>query len=204
MALEYLRLGRSLSRFELMAAVVIIVFLIGLGIRKMLILAAYAERQFMESTVININTALRYRAGLYQLRGEWKKLAAMEGMNPFSLVTAETVFGGNRALTPDRMLEDYSELQVLNLPSRYLGELDSPDPDTLPSGSWYFDHDAGLLVYVVTNTEFFTSVLSGPDRIRYRVTVEYQDNDHDGRYDPETDDFTGIEMKNLEGYRWVL
>ena len=158
----------------------------------------------MESTVININTALRYRAGLYQLRGEWKKLAAMEGMNPFSLVTAETVFGGNRALTPDRMLEDYSELQVLNLPSRYLGELDSPDPDTLPSGSWYFDHDAGLLVYVVTNTEFFTSVLSGPDRIRYRVTVEYQDNDHDGRYDPETDDFTGIEMKNLEGYRWVL
>ena len=77
-----------------MVSIILIMTLVALGIGKMLLLAAYAERQFMESTVININTALRYRAGLYQLRGQWKALAAMQGMNPFSLMTAKPVFAG--------------------------------------------------------------------------------------------------------------
>ena len=170
----------------------------------MLLLAAYAERQFMESTVININTALKYRAGLYQLRGEWGKLAAMQGMNPFSLVTEKPVFGNGEPVAPDKMLENYSKLQVLNLPSRYLGELDSLEADTRYSGYWYYDKTKETLVYVVNNTEFFSSEFEGPARVRYRVTVDYRDNNNNGRYDPEVDDFTGVEMKNLGDYQWAL
>ena len=177
--------------------------LVALGIGKMLLLAAYAERQFMESTVININTALRYRAGLYQLRGQWKALAAMQGMNPFSLMTAKPVFAGEGPAGADKILEDYSNLQVLNLPSRYLGELDAADPADLDSGYWYYDKTAKTLVYIVNNAEFFTSALDGPARVRYRVTVDYRDNNNNGRYDPGVDDFTGVELKNLGDYQWA-
>ena len=197
-------LGRSLSRFELMISIILIALLMGLGIRKMLLLAAYAERRFMESTVININTALHYQAGLYQLRGKWQELADMQGMNPFILVTSEPEYEDNEPMTPDEILEAHSKLQVFSLPARYLGELDSPDINTLDSGYWYYDKVNKVLVYLVNNTEFFTSKLTNPARIRFRVTVGYRDNDNNERYDPNIDDFTGIELKNLENYQWAL
>lgn len=204
MALELTRLRKPLSRFELALSIILIALLMGLGVRKMLLLAAYAERYFMESTVININTALKYQAGLYRLRGQWRELAAMQGMNPFELVASEAELDNDGPATPEGILQIYSKSQALVLPARYLGELKSPDPETIEKGYWYYDKTASLLVYLVSNTEFFTSELADPASIRYRVTVDYRDNDNNGRYDPGIDEFAGVELKNLEDYRWAL
>lgn len=204
MALALTRLGKPLSRFELVISIVLIAILVALGARKMLLLAAYAERQFLESTVININTALRYRAGLLQLRGKRQQLAGMQGMNPLSLVMSEPVYDDEGSLAPADLLESYSRSQATYMPSRYLGELNAPNLDELDGGYWYFDGIQRVLVYLINNTEFFISELAGPNRIRYKVIVKFKDNDNDGRYDPEIDDFNGIEMKNLENYQWAL
>ena len=128
----------------------------------------------------------------------------MQNMNPFGLVAPEPVFDKDEAVTPESILEGYSRTQATLSPSRYLGEFESPDIDDIDSGNWYYNRTDGTLVYVISNTEFFTSELAGPARIRFRVTVDYKDNNNNGRYDPGIDDFTGVELKNLEDYQWVL
>ena len=62
---------RNLSRLELISAVLVLAILIGVFSRYILVVFSSAEQSMVNSTVININTSLSYRAALLILEGEY-------------------------------------------------------------------------------------------------------------------------------------
>jgi general secretion pathway protein G len=91
---------------------------------------------------------------------------------------------------------------LMQTPANYLGALDRPDPEQIPPGRWYFDREAGLLVYRVRYSNHFASSLSGPPRVRFRLQLVYQDVDRSGSFESGLDRLQGIRIDPLEAYRW--
>ncbi|NKB38808.1 MAG: hypothetical protein GKR93_16880 [Gammaproteobacteria bacterium] len=182
-------LQRSLSRLELGVALIVIFILSGLFLRQVLILSARAEQSFLEVSVLNMNTALHYQAGLLYMQGEKQKLQEMDGMNPFTLMQSG-------------LSNSIYELSVL--PSKYQGEIGSlQDADILP-GHWYYLGNEKILIYKVSNDEFFESDNSTENWIRFRVNLNYEDKNNDARFEWGEDLYSGVKLQNLGGYRWEI
>jgi hypothetical protein len=195
-------LQRSLSRLELTVAAIIIFIIAAIFMRQVLVMAARAEKKFLEVSVININTALHHQAALLYLNGQKAKLLEMDGMNPFKLMqsAADVSIEGNEGETMDV----YTGIQYRILPSRYRGEVDDQDPDTIEAGYWYFDRSQGLLLYRVSNDEFFNSDNSKMALIRFRVVLNYEDSNTNNRYDPGTDIYQGVKLEDMGGFQWRI
>ena len=76
---------------------------------------------------------------------------------------------------------------------RYLGARSGVDPATIPGGNWYFDLDAGLMVYRVRFADGFRTPLAGPPRIRYAV-----------RSDRQGPGGTALRLVLVEPYTWEI
>lgn len=190
---------RNLTLLELIAALLLIAFFIGVFARHVLIIFARAESTMVSATVININTALNYNAVLAVLNNNVDKLAALETMNAMNVVRAPVT-------NPDP--GEHGQNEFLNqqfhnwMPRNYLGELAAPDPDMIPGGKWYFDRVDNLLVYRVNNPEYFYSELEGAPRIRFRVRVVYEDVNIDGKYNPAIDIYKTVKLESAEHFEW--
>ena len=202
MALLTGNLQKSLSRLELSVASIVIFIIAAVFLRQILIMAARAERYFLEASVININTALQHRAGLFKLTGQKHRLAEMNGMNPFLLM--QTAVEVSIDVNKSESLPLYTESQYRVLPSKYQGEVDYLDVHEIEAGNWYFDRSQRELVYRVSNDEYFYSENSEIAVIRFRVTLKYADNNSNGQYDPEIDTYSGIEFKKQGDFRWEI
>ena len=88
-------------------------------------------------------------------------------------------------------------------PADYFGETDSDAPDEVPPGNWYFYRPDGDLIYRVRQTRYLRTDLAGPPRIRFRVDIRFQDNNGNGRYDPDSDGFEGLSFHALDHYEWL-
>ncbi len=189
-------LQRSLSRLEMLVALIIIFILSGLFLRQVLILAARAEQSFLEVSVLNMNTSLHYQAALLFMKGEKQKLLEMDGMNPFSLMQSEI---------SDPSLPAVSSAYGLSvLPSKYQGEISSlQETDILP-GYWYYLSNDQVLIYKVSNDEFFEGNELDQSIIRFRVNLNYKDNNDNGRFEWGEDLYLGVKLQNLGGYQWGI
>lgn len=195
-------LQRSLSRLELAVASIIIFILAALFIRQVWVLSARAEQRFLEVSVINFNTALHQHAALLYLKGQQQELSAMDGMNPFNLM--QSAGEANLALQAGQDSETLKGPQYRVLPSRYQGEFAVLGADSIRPGNWYFDRSHGELVYSVSNDEYFETDDSALPLIRFRVTLEYDDENSNRRFDAGVDRFRGVKLKNLGGFRWEI
>ena len=193
-------LQRTLSRLELTIAAIVIFILVAVFLRQILILAARAEKKFLEVSIININTSLHYQGALLYLKGQHEQLKKMDGMNPFQLAQSAIEIAVDDNV--DKRKDFYKGVHYRVLPARYLGEVDYLDAETVKPGYWIFDRAQKTLVYRVSNDEYFYSDIPGEAHIRYRVVVNYEDRNANNRYDPGTDKYLGIELKNLGGFRW--
>ena len=202
MAIALRSLQRSLTRLELAVAAIVIFIIAGLFMRQVLQMAARAEQRFLEASVININTALHYRASLLYMNGQKQKLVEMDGMNPYLLM--QSAVDVSVEVNEGETIDVYSGVQYRILPARYQGEVDILDPDTIEAGYWYFDRSQALLIYRVSNDEYFYSESPGMAVIRFRVTLKYEDRNSNNRYDPNSDLYLGIKLKNLGGYQWRI
>lgn len=193
---------RQLSRLELVIAVIILSLVLAGLIQHMLKLFAHAERSLLTISIININSALQYRAAGYVLEGDFVSIKGMLDMNPFTMI--ET---GQRE--PGRPIEAGSPQMTagmanIRVPENYLGELDGPDPASIDGGSWYFDKQARRLVYRVDNTEYFESNLTGAPRVSYTVGIDYEDRNNNNQFDPRIDEFHSIRLQAVNEYTWQL
>lgn len=202
MQLAHRWLDRNLSRLELVLSWLVIVFIIGLFVRTTLVIFTKAERTMVNTTINNINTALKYRAAIAVMQGDTKFLAGLAQQNPFTFVQNRQPLkqpaGANRFDELSDLVSAYS-----GPPSNYLGELDDPDPATLKAGNWYFDTSDKTLNYLVSNTEYFHSDLDATPRIKLKVIVDYNDLNDNNRFDPGVDEFKSVSLQSIGRYSWT-
>lgn len=192
---------RNLTRLELIIALLILALLIGFFSRYALIVFAQAERSMINRTVININTALNFRASMAVMNGENEELEYLLNMNPMEDMTVKMNI--NNIENP---LDNYkSALAGDNLlpPSNYGGVQPSDNPDLMQKGKWYYILDNGLIVYTVNNTEFFESENPDLARIRFRIIINYKDINSNGQYDLKIDDFVAVRLNSIDNYTWL-
>jgi prepilin-type N-terminal cleavage/methylation domain-containing protein len=167
---------RGFSLLELLIVVVIISVLMVVAIDKLLKLRYEAERVMVQSVVAALRSALYVEFSASTARGEKNRLDGLRGSNPM--------------------------LRLSERPDNYAGEFYGPDPAVFEPGTWYFDTRDHALVYVLRFPEQFVSSLSGPPRVRFRIEPDYEDIDHNGRYDPGRDPLLGLKLVPLEPFSW--
>lgn len=172
-----LRSQRGFSLLELVVVIVLISVLLTLGIERLLIMKAQAERTAMEQVLSSIRSGLTIRLAELAVRSRLPQAAAMAGKNPINVLSEK--------------------------PPNYLGELFGPDPRTLARGSWYFDLQGGVLCYLPESEEFFQSPLQ-PLRARFRIEPVFDDVNKNGRYDEGVDLLRGLHLAPLEAYSWNM
>lgn len=195
-------LQRSLSRLELVIAAIVIFIVAGIFLQKIMLMAARAERQFLENSVINLNTSLHHQAAMMYLKGQRNQLPAMEGMNPFYFSQTASEYYINNDQTSTVNYLDGTQYRIL--PSKYGGELDYPDEDSTQPGYWYYNREKRELIYRISNDEFFSAEGSSFAHMRYRVTINYEDSNENNQYDPASDVYLGIELKRIGSYQWSI
>ena len=188
---------RNLSRIELTAALLILALLTGGFVERMIRIFAATERRFVETTVINLNSALQVRAAMAAMNGDWAAIRSMLRESPMQAQAPALPQQdpGVQGVYAEAIMEG-----VFFVPGNYLGELRVADVAGVPGGTWYFDRDDRVLVYRVDNAEFF----SGEPVLKYRIAVDYADRDQDGSYEPERDELHGIHLAPAGGGRWLL
>jgi prepilin-type N-terminal cleavage/methylation domain-containing protein len=138
-----LRVGasRGFTLTELIVVICIVAVLGTVLIERLMRIAELAEKTAMEQNLAAINVALTMKFAALVTAHRAREIHREVGANPIHLLARP--------------------------PENYLGELAQVDPVSLPTRSWYFDRDAGELVYVPGRTRF----LDAPSGLRFRVTL---------------------------------
>lgn len=193
----------QLSRLELVFAIIVILVLLSIFLNRMIIMLAHAERSMIETSIVNMNTALRLYALHAQMRSDYQALSAMQHANPVELLNKQPEWGMAGQLESDQMATVVKARMSGRL-TNYAGEMSEADAVDLTAGSWYFDTGKRILVYRIRNVEVFRSDLPGPPSIRYVTNLDYQDIDGDGKFSPDIDQFRNISLRPLEDFQWLF
>lgn len=191
---------RNLTRLELVVAILILAIMIGFFSKYALTIFSRAEQSMVNRTVTNINTALSYRAVLAVLQDDHDELEKLMKMNPFVEMHLPPKIDEYDLKPNDIPLSMGGELVVT--PSNYARVIYAGDEDSLEKGKWYFNQAELLLVYVINNTELFTSEIEGSPRIRFRIALDYNDRNGNGQYESTIDEFRNMKLTSIDQYQW--
>ncbi len=202
MALAHRWANRSLSKLELAAAVIVIGTLMAVFVGRGLQVFAAAEKQAVQATILNVNSALRILFYRMIINRQMHEAILWRGANPFVLMetwgTAEDV----ATAVEHPVLARFGAMSGA-MGAHYIGEFDVVDPAVIDGGTWYFDRRDTALVYRVRNREFFRSTLPGPARIRYRLEVYFDDLNRDGAYNSDSEVISDVKLTAMEKFSWI-
>ncbi|MBL1141742.1 MAG: hypothetical protein HND53_06885 [Proteobacteria bacterium] len=155
----------------------------------------------VDRTVISINTAINYEAAFAVMRKDTDSIKKLMIMNPIDLMTNQLTLDDVDLL--DSLSLDLSNAKYLaSAPANYSGTvIDDSDP-LLESGKWYFDQDDQFLFYKLNNSEFFSSDIDGPARIRFKINLKYEDVDSDSSFNLLVDKFDSMQLQSIDHYEW--
>jgi hypothetical protein len=176
MTLETATLSRNLGRFETALVVILTGILMTVFHQKVQRLEADMDHAATDLMINQIRTQLLIFQNELTIAGKTGQLADYEGRNPFD--------------------------RIFDAPSTYAGEIDGDQPALMAPGHWYFDKKDGRLIYRVINDRYFKSDVPGPGRIRFRLSLNYEDVNGNGRYDAGVDRINGLVLKVLDHYVW--
>ncbi len=191
---------RNLSRMELVIALLILTMMIGFFSHHMYSIFGKVEKSMIDRTIININSALNYHAAFALMNKDIETLNQMGSMNPMILMTNSVGLADNSS--DDLDIKFIVENNISRTPSNYGGVVIDDSDQSLDSGQWYFDQDDRLLFYKLSNAEFFTSDIDGPARVRFKVHLNYIDQDDNKLFNPLVDKFTSINLDAVDHYEW--
>lgn len=155
----------------------------------------------IKSTVININTALNYRAAMAVMRGEYQELETFKKTNPMEAMQTEIDINDMDMIVNNVPLA--AQAASIAAPANYGGEINAYTIDSMEKGKWYFNQDNRHLIYLVSNSEFFfSSGVEGRSMIQFRVVIDYEDRNANGQYDPNIDEFRSMKLQPIEQYQW--
>jgi hypothetical protein len=193
---------RNLTRMELVVAILILALLIGMFSKYMFVIFAKAERSMVNRTVININTALHYRASMMVMMGQDEELNLLLKINPMKEL--QLALEINDIQNKSDMLSYAFSGSVISTPSNYGGTVLPESLDTMEKGKWYFRSDNHVLLYTLNNTEYFSDNFDGIARIRYRIKLDYIDNNNNGKYDQKIDEYNSLKLKKVNDNTWKI
>lgn len=200
MQLAHRWLDQRLSLLEGVLAWLLIVIVIALFSRYTLLVFSRAEQAMINSTVININTGLNQKASFALMNGDVEFLDTLLLMNPMDIMTNNSI---NDIEYDDNQLNPLNIINNLSsAPSNYGGVVIDDSEPLLESGQWYYDQDDHVLFYKLDNSEFFKSDLDGSARIRYKIHLNYTDQDKDNVFNPSVDEFDSMKLQALDTFSW--
>ena len=193
---------RNLTRMELIMALLVLALLIGYFSRYTLVLFARAEKTMMNRTVMNINTTLNYHSSYAALNRQYDALQSLSRINPMESVQLSLEINQFDSEINTSALA-YAPTSY-SPPANYGGVIFSGIPEVMEKGKWYFQQDDRILVYRLSNDEFFNSDLEGPSRIRFRIKLDYKDNNANGQYEANIDEYNSIKLESVDRYTWEI
>ena len=193
----------QLSRLELVFAIIVILVLISVFLNYMVVMLARAEQAMVDNSITRINSALRLQAMQVYVDDAFTGIAAMRHANPVRLLEQQPEWDVSDHLESVQLATMVKARSEAALPN-YAGEMGGDAATDLEPGSWYFDTDSRALVYIVRNAELFRSELPGRARLRYRLELNYDDQDSDGRFTPGIDRYRDVELQPVDDYQWLL
>ena len=167
---------RGFTLVELVVVIVLVGLLTTFAARRLLPLREEAERAAMTQVLGGLRAALTGELLALVTQGRDEEIAALAEANPMAL--------------------------LLEAPANYLGELHAPDPASIPLGHWWWDSATRQLVYRVRHDRRFETALATPARARFRVALEFEDRDGDGRFDAGHERVGGARLRPVEPYAW--
>ena len=170
------RSKREFTFLELALVSIIVGMLMILALNRLLDLLVDMERVQLLQTEASIKSALGLELSRRVVEQELHAIGDLEGSNPLELLQ--------------------------EMPNNYLGVRPNPNLATLPKGSWVFDSSRRVLIYIVNHADHFSADLPGRSRAEYRLALDYQDNNRNGRFDYRIDRLTGLSFAPLGRYRW--
>jgi len=186
---------RNLSRVELVTAILMLAIFIGSFSKYTFDVFAKIERSMVERTVININTALHYRASMMAMQGQYEELQLLLKLNPMEELVSMLEIKDIKNNT-DAISIAYSG-SVISMPSNYGGAMIAEDMADMEKGKWYFRTDNHVLLYMPDNITYISNNNGKTDGIRFRIKLDYKDNNKNGRYD-HSDEFNSIKLELLD------
>lgn len=163
---------------QLVIITILVLIFIVIAARRIWELRIVAEQTSVIHTIGALQSAIGIQVMEHVLRGGLDAVATMERANPM----------------------DY--LDPARLPANYQ-RLDGPlPPEQLAPRRWYYEPQAGILIYRVDNGAHLETGLPGPARIRFQLQLRYEDLNGNGRYDPASEQLGGVSLVTLEPYRW--
>ncbi|MGE0080562.1 MAG: hypothetical protein AB7U81_04635 [Thiohalomonadaceae bacterium] len=162
--------------FETVLVIILALVFVVIAAKRIYELRITAEQVGVAHTVGALRTGLSHRVVELALQGDMGALAGLAQANPLDFLK--------------------------EAPTRYV-TLEGPLPpeDMLPY-HWYFEPATGVLTYRVGNEDALITALPPPARIRFRVQLDYADENGNGRFDPKTDVISRLDLVPLEPYAW--
>jgi general secretion pathway protein G len=132
-----------------------------------------AEKTVMETTFFNMRTGLHLRMAELMIKNRMQDMGLVARENPINWLEAP--------------------------PPNYIGEIDKPDPEQIPLGSWYYDSGRRQLVYVPERTRHLRPGPGGEKVIRYQVTSTTRPDQGEGA--PKVE---GVTLAPVIPYDWPV
>lgn len=195
-------INRDLTKLELITSLLVLSIFIGIFSRYMFIVFGKVEKSMIDRTVVNINTAISYHVAFSIMKGDIEYLYKIENMNPMDLMTDG--YSLENFMPNSQDINAIAANYYLKPPSNYGGEVvDDTDP-LLESGKWYFDQDDHFLFYNLDNSEFFKSNIDGPPRVRFKLKINYTDQDYDNKFTASVDKILSMNLQAMDSFEWIF
>jgi hypothetical protein len=181
---------------ELVITLLILSLLIGTFSQYMFAMFSKAERSMVKRTVININTALHYRASMMMMKGDYETLSILLKINPMKELQSNLEI--NDIQNKADMLSHALSGSIISTPSNYGGEIVSEYINSMEKGKWYFVIDNNVLIYKLNNSPLlYSNEDDGQDSIRFQIKFDYKDNNANGKYEQKYDEFNSIRLEEI-------
>lgn len=165
---------RGFTLIEMTVVIIIISALAAVALDRYYKLLIDVERTSMEHDLGVMRSAIGIQVAGHYVAGDMAGLEELVGGNPMDFLVEK--------------------------PKNYLGVKGLHELGEMEKGSWIYDPQAEILVYLVRNRMYFKSRLEEPERARFKILPVYSEK---RKEDVITKYLSGLRLQPVEPYRWL-